>query len=102
MAYTLAHPDADGCTVLILTPLEFLQRLAHLVPPPRRHLVRYWGVLAPNAPLRARVIALAAPASQSAPTAAATEAGAQAGADPEPQGKEGKGQRASSQRTTTD
>jgi hypothetical protein len=30
-----------------------LDRLAALIPPPRRH--RYLGVLAPNAPLRAAV-----------------------------------------------
>ena len=45
-----ARPDPDGRAVLVLTPLELLQRLAHLVPPPRRHLLRCWGVLAPNAP----------------------------------------------------
>ena len=113
VAYTLAHPDPDGRTVLILTPLEFLQRLAHLVPPPRRHLLRYWGVLAPNAPLRARVIALAAAASGNATAGVSTaeaEPGAEAGrrsrapkpiagtaADPEPQGEKGKGRRASPQ-----
>lgn len=30
-----------------------------LVPPPRRHRLRYFGVLAPNAPLRAAVTAMA-------------------------------------------
>jgi hypothetical protein len=31
--------------------LEFLQRLASLVPRPRLHLIRFHGVLAPNAKL---------------------------------------------------
>jgi len=37
---------------LQLTPLELIERIAALVPPPRRHRHRYFGVLAPNSPLR--------------------------------------------------
>jgi hypothetical protein len=40
----------DGQTVLAFTTLEFLDRLAALVPSPRRHRHRYHGVLPPNAP----------------------------------------------------
>ena len=47
---------------LHLTPLELIERIAALVPPPRTHRHRYFGVLAPNSPLRAAVTALAAPA----------------------------------------
>jgi hypothetical protein len=43
----------------VLTPLELIQRLAALIPPPRRHRHRDSGVLAPNAPLRSAVTALA-------------------------------------------
>ena len=49
----------DGQTVLYLTPLEFLDKLAVLIPPPRKHRHRYHGVLAPNAPLRQAVTAYA-------------------------------------------
>jgi len=35
---------------------------AALVPPPRTHRHRYFGVLAPNSPLRSAVTAMAAPA----------------------------------------
>jgi len=48
----------DGRAILHLTPLELLDRLALLIPPPRRHRHRYHGVFAPNAPLRAQVTAL--------------------------------------------
>ena len=41
-----------------MTPLELLDRLARLIPQPRRHRHRYHGVFAPNAPLRAQVTAL--------------------------------------------
>ena len=46
----------------ILTPLELIDRLAALVPPPRVHRHRYYGVLAPNSPLRPEVTAMASPA----------------------------------------
>ena len=36
---------------LHLTPLELIDRIAALVPPPRTHRHRYFGVLAPNSPL---------------------------------------------------
>jgi len=39
-----------------MSPLEFMQRLAALVPRPRLHLIRFHGVLAPNARLRPEVI----------------------------------------------
>ena len=42
-----------------MTPLELIERLAALIPPPRIHRHRYHGVLAPNSPLRAQVVALA-------------------------------------------
>jgi hypothetical protein len=50
-------PGANG--VVELTPLEFLDRLADLVPPPRKHRHRYHGVFAPNHKLRRAVTALA-------------------------------------------
>ena len=39
-----------------MTPLEFMQRLAALVPRPRLHLIRFQGVLAPNASLRGAIV----------------------------------------------
>jgi hypothetical protein len=44
---------------LRLTALELVERLATLIPPPRLHRHRSHGVLAPNAPQRAQVPALA-------------------------------------------
>ena len=52
----LKTPYRDGTTHLVMTPLEFLQRLAALVPRPRLHLLRFHGVLAPNAALRAQIV----------------------------------------------
>jgi len=52
----LKTPWHDGTTHLVMTPQEFMQRLAALVPRPRLRLIRFHGVLAPNAKLRAQVV----------------------------------------------
>jgi hypothetical protein len=44
---------------LSLTPIELIDRIAALVPPPRKHKLRYFGALAPNSPLSEIVIAMA-------------------------------------------
>ena len=59
LLYESTKPGPGGNGPLLLTPLELLDRLAALVPPPRIHRHRYFGVLAPNSPLRAAVTALA-------------------------------------------
>ena len=68
----LKTPYRDGTTHLVMTPLEFLQRLAALVPRPRLHLIRFHGVLAPNAALRAQIVP-SAPDQLSAPPKADSE-----------------------------
>jgi len=57
--YLLSGPDLAGRTALRLSALEFLDRLAKILPPPRIHRHRYHGVFAPNAPLRPLVTARA-------------------------------------------
>jgi hypothetical protein len=39
-----------------MSPLQFMQRLAALVPRPRLHLIGFHGVLAPHAKLRAAIV----------------------------------------------
>jgi hypothetical protein len=53
--YTLKTPYRDGTTHIVLEPLDFMARLAALVPPPRMHLTRYHGVFAPHSRLRAAI-----------------------------------------------
>ncbi len=53
--YQLKAPYRDGTTHVIIEPLDFIARLAALVPKPRVNLTRFHGVLAPNSQLRARV-----------------------------------------------
>jgi len=52
----LKTPWRDGTTHLVMSPLEFMQRVASPVTKPRLHLIRFHGVLAPNAKLRAQVV----------------------------------------------
>jgi Putative transposase len=62
LLYEAAKPGPCGTGPLLLTPLQLIDRIAALVPPPRIHRHRYYGVLAPHSPLRAAVTALATPA----------------------------------------
>jgi hypothetical protein len=54
VVYQLRKPRADGATHLIMEPVEFVEKMAALVPPPRVHLVHYHGVLGPNSRWRKR------------------------------------------------
>ena len=70
LVYRFDKPQPDGHTQLRLTPLELIDRLAALIPPPRLHRHRYHGVLASNAPLRPQLTALARQAPAPLPEAA--------------------------------
>jgi len=48
VVYTLKTPYRDGTTQVAFHPVDFMARLAALVPKPRVNLTRYHGVLAPN------------------------------------------------------
>ena len=76
LLYDCAKPGPGGSAPQLLTPLQLLDRLAALVPPPRIHRHRYFGVLAPNAPLRPAVTALA-PGATTAPPAPIAEPAAE-------------------------
>ncbi len=74
----------DGTTHLVMSPLEFMQRLAALVPRPRLHLIRFHGVLAPNTKLRPLVVP------QGPPARAQAAAGAAAAAESEVEAAQGR------------
>ena len=52
----LKKPWSDGTSSVELAPLALTARLAALVPPPKRHLVRYFGVLSSHAASRSEVV----------------------------------------------
>ena len=51
------RPYRDGTTHIVMSPLEFLQHMAALVPHPRLRLIRFHGVLAPHAKPPAAIVA---------------------------------------------
>jgi hypothetical protein len=53
--YQLKTPYRDRTTHVIFEPLDFIARLAALVPKPRINLTRFHGIFAPNSKYRARV-----------------------------------------------
>ena len=73
-----SEPSSDkrGAKVdeLHRTPLELIDGIAALLPPSRTHRHRYFGVLAPNSPLRSAITAMAAAAPVQAVTAQAESA----------------------------
>ena len=52
----------DGTSHFLFEPIEFLEKLAALVPRPAVHLLLYHGVLAPRARWRAQVVRYGRPA----------------------------------------
>ncbi|MBW9264945.1 MAG: transposase [Candidatus Thiodiazotropha sp. (ex. Lucinisca nassula)] len=54
--YQLKTPYSDGTTHVIFEPLDFIAKLAALVPKPRVNLTRFHGVFAPNSKYRTEVI----------------------------------------------
>lgn len=67
LAYRMKRPVASGQAELVLEPLEFLRRLATLVPPPRVNLVSFFGFCAPNASLRKHLVPKQLPHTQAVP-----------------------------------
>ncbi len=53
--YQLKNPYNDGTTHVIFDPLDFIAKLASLVPKPRVNLTRFHGVFAPNSKHRIQV-----------------------------------------------
>jgi len=58
ISYKLKRPWPDGRTHLVAEPVAFLRRLIGILPPPRRHLVRYAGVFGPASKARPKLRAL--------------------------------------------
>ena len=74
ISYKLKRPWPDGRTHLVMEPVAFLRRLVGIIPPPRRHLVRYSGVFGPASKHRAKLHALVPTAEIDAASSAACPA----------------------------
>lgn len=55
LVYESPKPGPGGRVSLMLTPLELIERLAALIPPPRRHRHHDYEVLVPNALLQSQL-----------------------------------------------
>ncbi len=56
VVYRLRKRRHDGAEVLVLDPLDFLARLAALLPPPKMHGLTYNGIFGPAAKDRAAIV----------------------------------------------
>ena len=56
VVYRYKNPFRDGSTHVVLEPLDFIARLAALVPRPRLNLTRFHGVFAPNFKHRKHIV----------------------------------------------
>ena len=56
LLYKLKRRWSDGTTHVIYEPMELMERLAALVPPPRFNITRFYGVLAPAATFRPSIV----------------------------------------------
>ena len=56
VVYRYKRPFRDGPTHVVLEPLDFMARLAALVPRPRLNLTRFHGLFAPNSKYRHRIV----------------------------------------------
>lgn len=52
LTYHLPKPTHTGIKSIQIDPMEFLDKIAAFIPPPRRHRHHYHGAFAPSAPIR--------------------------------------------------
>jgi len=56
LIYTLKTPWKDGTEAIVLSPMELIEKLAALIPPPYIHMTRYFGVLSSHSKMRRHII----------------------------------------------
>ena len=53
---TLKRKWSDGTTGIVFSPIELVERLVAIIPPPKVHQILYRGVLAGNSALRNQIV----------------------------------------------
>jgi hypothetical protein len=56
LSLSLKTPWSDGTRAIVLSPMDLIARLVALVPPPRMHMTRFFGVLSSASKHRAQVV----------------------------------------------
>jgi hypothetical protein len=54
--YRLKSEYSDGTTHILFDPIELVEKVVALIPPPRANLLRYHGVFAPNSKERKEIV----------------------------------------------
>ena len=54
--YRLKTTFSDGTTHVLFDPVELVEKVVALVPPPRANLLRYSGILASNSKIRSQIV----------------------------------------------
>ena len=54
--YQLKQEYSDGTTHVLFDPIELVEKMVALIPPPRANLLRYHGVFAPNSKERGEIV----------------------------------------------
>ena len=61
VVYRFRHPWRNGKQAVVMDPMTFLSRLAALIPPPRSHVLSYYGVLGAAAARRDEIVPVPPP-----------------------------------------
>jgi hypothetical protein len=80
VVYALRRRWRDGTSAVVFEPLDFIARLAALVPRPRAHLLTYHGVLAPAAQWRDDIVP--GESTRKSPGQSSSDSGTDCGAHP--------------------
>lgn len=56
IVFKMKRTFADGTSAILLSPLEMIEKLVGLIPPPKMHLIRYAGVFSANHSWRSEII----------------------------------------------
>jgi hypothetical protein len=56
VVYKFKSPWSDGTKAILLTGVEFIEKIVSIIPPPRVHGTRFFGVLAPHSAQRKLVV----------------------------------------------
>jgi hypothetical protein len=61
LRYELKKVWKDGTRAIVLDPLDLIARIVAIIPPPKFHMIRYYGALGSGATLRSQIVPEPAP-----------------------------------------
>jgi hypothetical protein len=73
IAYRLRHTQKGKVTHRVVRPIDFLARIAAIIPPPRHPLLRYFGVFGPHSSWRKLCVPTIVDSTQTEPSSSASQ-----------------------------